>query len=619
MLLKPLMHLYPGTDKLYWAFLSLNLSSQLGYLIRDSYRNETVIPNHRYIDYDMKGVVGVLVTTMVYEITHRIQEALYMAPMTARKSFAMHEDLSKTFRNPLTLDKPNSQAKNIATLTKVPELLKRMSGSFGNPKANPELANNLIEELLNPPKDKAPIPMEQRPAVLQFWKNTNYFQAHDANRDKMFDDYLKMVVDKNNHNPELVKYFQKGAIKHLPTEQLNVLRDALLQHQLTMKLLKDVHTEKTTPWINRAFKGVSNGIQKVAVTLRMAKPPKAKEKGLDTADKIKLFRSGKLQTWLDNEIAISKQFDERLKTSVNKVPNHNWLDKDPLLKKLDKHLKDKVFSKFNYIVDAEMDPGDGDKAIKRKILNPYLAENKLNNLKHIFNLLKKEVSNAYIPNNQMLTLNNGAEGRITNTLYQFLEKNTGANAEDLSWLKRYLDDGLKAFKGKKWLSRMQRHNFWLKMAAVVGIQFFTLGVFTTYLDVSIAQPLQKRLTAEGIRPDKVARWPVYSAIIPGLLTFTAMSSNKLFGALPGVSKVSRLGRMVLSSLVSSAVMAAWMIKGVNRNVKYYQKKMFDSHSAHRPLPPGYREESLLQVNYNNFSTQKNPAIPQQQANPFVQA
>lgn len=590
-----LMGLYPGTTPLYWAFLGLNLSSQIGYLVRDSYRNETVIPHHRYIDYAMKGFIGALITTFAYEITHRLEEAFYMAPATAKQAYQMDTELAKTFRDPVTKT-VNSSAKNVTSLTKVPSLLKRMSGSFAKKAANPELADNLLHELRFKPDT---IPAEERPAVLQFWKRTRFWQAADENTNKVYDDYLKLIVDNDpeKHDKELLKYFKPG-IKQLPTSQLNVLRDTLLQHQLVMKTIKDIHTENKETRVQKLLKPIGKALKGLF--------GKAKEKpsqsSLNREDKIRLFSKIDLDKWLDKEIELSRKFDSSLTLDKSAVPNHNWLGSSKSdLSKLDKYLKDTIFSSFNYVEEATINgAGENGSDVKRKIFNPFLADNKIKNIRETLAMVKQELNNGVITDFRQLKLVKGADTRIKETLHKQLAA-TGADKDSLIALKELLTEGLKSFDTKKTLSVLDKHNFWLKMAAVIGIQFFSYGLFTTFLDVKVAQPLQKRLTAEGIRPDKVARWPIYTALIPGALSFIVMSSNKLFGALPGVNKISRLGRIIISSLVSGGSMAAWMIGGINKNINEQQTQALAKHNAHRKLPDGFQEENLIQLGYEQFS------------------
>ncbi len=579
--------LYPGTSQLYWSFLGLNLAGQVSYMVRDAYRNEAVVPDHRYLDYAIKGFIGAVISTYAFELGTRASEALYFGPAAARHALQFDTELAKNYKDPVTLAE-GSSAKNLSTLSKAKYTLGKMSGSFANMKANPELADNLIHDLLHNPHL---IPKKERAAVIHFWRKRRFFQASDSNVNHQHDDFLKLVVDKDHHNKKLLNFFKPGSIHHLSTQQLNVLRDQLLQHQLIEKVLKACHT----------------------------KPEKGKSK-LNIDHMRYLFKTRNLNEWLDNEIKISEKFKHSLKQPKTVLKGMESHLKDTVVKEFDGLLKSQLNS-FNYFVKATI--VDGNKETTRTIINPELAKNKVNNLRRVINFVQSEIKRPTSKNDiivhkyKLLELSDGIQQRMARFLEEPLEA-LKPNEKDLAKLKQYLHEGFSAHKAKKLLSRINKHDFFVKMGIIIAFQFFAFGLFTTIMDVDVAQPLQKELTAQGIRPDKVSRWPIYTGIIPGALSFMAMMSNPIMKRIPVVGKkivgMDRLSRFITTMIPSAGLTAAYMVTGVKRNIRKEKAKALATHQTHRPVPTGSAEAPLLGLGYNTFAQRvDNPAVP----NPFA--
>ncbi|MDH4378712.1 MAG: hypothetical protein QE263_02245 [Vampirovibrionales bacterium] len=597
---------------IYGVSLALNKTSDISYTLRDAYRNETSVPESRYIDYALIGYLGTFVSATVIELAIRISEALYSNRVVAQRALQLHR-LNEWYHQPGS----KLAAHPIGSLGKVPDLISRVSGSLGERKdfrtlsggiLGPALRQNAHQLGTNPTLAGL---AKQAPAWLQLLRRTNYALIGNENLKEagkfIQHDYLGVMVQEDTHVPELYKMLQPhkaptvndlltpGLQKHfseslgqyrlLTKEHANLVRHAIEEYELTYKFFDNILEEPPKKWV------LWGNIKKTD----------PKKNIYRVVDKLKATLEANPKAWIENPGIV-----------------------------LDKTKNDGIFRKFfmdffesRDFIDKKkkgVEAKEVDYRLLSEHLDPKSRETIQRVLKHVQELLGDKELGLTAHGRPGDPLPDKVLTRLFERVSQRFETAAPKGTDLRKWLNTYLHDGMVSHQAKKTISSVYRSQFWLTMVAGIAVNFFAYGMLP-FIQMNWAIPLQKKLLGQGINPKDMMQGPMYLAPLPGIAVYTILMHQKINRHLGGLGKaflsLGRVARHTVAGVLGLGITAAGLAWGLNRNIKNKQAQLKQQHPTwgQKVIPTGMQEVRLNPYAFQHFA-QTAAVSP---ANPFESA
>ncbi|MFN8615382.1 MAG: hypothetical protein U0003_05690, partial [Vampirovibrionales bacterium] len=547
--------------------------------------------DNRYIDYATIGYLGSLVMAFVYEFAIRLSENIYSG-----RNLAQHVVHWNRLSDYYHLPKTSGPIKNFRSLDGIPDLAARVSGSMSNRESLDVLAQNKGEALWQSAHGIIPnnIPGHQKAAWLQFNRRFNYYHLGNLNR-KMevfrqgqtqsipyLTDFIGLTLQKDSHIPtlyDMLKPYQlpngdelvaPGIAKQLAPlagqsyqqlsrHQANLLRHALEEYQLTQKLFSQLCSEPPKKYL-------------------LFGPPKATSKAPLAQNKMALFQSVNWEDWLS---WINQSHDP--KTTYGKI------------KAL---LKDTLNSR-DFI-----DPlGKEDYQLAKNI-----CPERLSSLNRAFQFIQNALKQDDLNIKPFQRPGDSVSNQALESLFEHLSQRFKGESDDIQrWLKAYLHDGMLAQQSKKMMTSLNKSQFWLTMAVSVVINYLSHGTALTLLQMNWAIPLQKKLTAEGVSPKKVMKWPMTLSPLVGIGVYAALMHQGINKHLPYIGKaflsLNRLARHTVAGLLGLGLTGVTLLWGLNRNIRSEQQRLKKEHPlwGQKVIPQGMKEVKLNPYRFQQFA------------------